>query len=135
MKKLILLLAVVAGVSAKAQNVQFHYDFVREHPTSTVEMFKPDQWGNTFFFIDMDYNGKNGEVTGSYWEIARELKIGKGPISAHVEYNGGQMNGVGSFGNAYLAGPSYTYLAKDFSYGITFMALYKYITLTPTDFR
>lgn len=130
-KSLIFALLLFTG-AAFAQNVQMHYDFERGHATSTVEMFKVDDWGNTFFFIDADYNGVNGEMNLSYFEIARELKFWDAPISAHVEYNGGLTNGF-SFGNAYLAGPSYTYLAKDFSYGLTFMALYKYITLTPTD--
>jgi hypothetical protein len=133
MKNKFLIAALLIFASATfAQNVQLHYDFERGHFTSTVEMFKPDNWGNTFFFVDMDYNGVNGEVNLSYWEIARELKFWDAPISAHIEYNGGLMNTF-SFGNAYLAGPSYTYLAKDFSYGLTFMAMYKYITLTPTD--
>ena len=130
--KLLLAMLLVFSTATFAQNVQLHYDFERGHFTSTVEMFKPDNWGNTFFFVDMDYNGANGEINLGYWEIARELKFWDAPISAHVEYNGGLTNGF-SFGNAYLAGPSYTYLAKDFSYGITLMALYKYITLTPTD--
>ena len=69
MKKLSLcllgcLLAVVAG----AQNIQLHYDFgsalyhsldTRPKVTTTVEMFRPDRWGSTYFFIDMDYT-KNG---------------------------------------------------------------------------
>jgi hypothetical protein len=133
MKNKFLVAALLIVSSATfAQNVQLHYDFDRGHFTSTVEMFKPDNWGNTFFFIDMDYNGPDGEVTLSYWEIARELKFWDAPISAHIEYNGGLVNTF-SFGNAYLAGPSYTYLAKDFSYGLTFMAMYKYITMTPTN--
>ncbi len=134
MKNKFLIAALLIFASATfAQNVQLHYDFERGHFTSTVEMFKPDSWGNTFFFVDMDYNGTNGEVNLSYWEIARELKFWDAPISAHIEYNGGLIAGVGSLENAYLAGPSYTYLAKDFSYGLTFMAMYKYITITPTD--
>lgn len=52
----VLLLAVFCG---KAQNVQLHYDFGgalydkdldgRPALTSTVEMFKPDKWGSTYF--------------------------------------------------------------------------------------
>ncbi|MBR6671629.1 MAG: DUF5020 family protein, partial [Alistipes sp.] len=52
---------------AMAQNIQFHYDLGhslydelkeageydgRPELTTTVEMFHPDGWGSTFFFID-----------------------------------------------------------------------------------
>lgn len=133
MKNKFLIFALLLFTSATiAQNVQLHYDFERGHATSTVEMFKVDDWGNTFFFIDADYNGVNGEINLNYFEIAREFKFWDAPISAHIEYNGGLTNTF-SFGNSYLAGPSYSYLADDFSYGITLMAMYKYITLTPSD--
>ena len=81
----------------RAQNIQLHYDFgralydknmdVRPLLTSTVEKFQPDDWGSTFFFVDMDYNSKG--VEQAYWEIARELKFWDGPLSLHLEYNGG----------------------------------------------
>ena len=67
MKKLFLfafiLLSVCAG-KVMAQNIQLHYDLGRalyksldERPwvTTTVEMFKADKWGSTYFFVDMDY--------------------------------------------------------------------------------
>lgn len=114
----------------QAQNVQVHYDFGRatndklgSRPlwTTTVEMFKPDKWGSTFFFVDMDY--KSDGVASAYWEISRELKFWKGPISAHLEYNGG----LPFVKNAYLAGPTYSYNNARFTRGFTLSALYKYI--------
>lgn len=114
----------------QAQNVQVHYDFGRatndklgSRPlwTTTVEMFKPDKWGSTFFFVDMDY--KSDGVASAYWEISRELKFWKGPISAHLEYNGG----LPFVKNAYLAGPTYSYNNAQFTCGFTLSALYKYI--------
>ncbi|MDO4703474.1 DUF5020 family protein [Tannerella sp.] len=114
----------------QAQNVQVHYDFGRatndklgSRPlwTTTVEMFKPDKWGSTFFFVDMDY--KSDGVASAYWEISRELKFWKGPISAHLEYNGG----LPFVKNAYLAGPTYSYNNAQFTRGFTLSALYKYI--------
>ncbi|HYX09999.1 MAG TPA: DUF5020 family protein, partial [Bacteroidales bacterium] len=54
MKKiLIVCLLGLFYLVAGAQNIQLHYDFGkdRKYLTSTVEMFKPDQWGSTFFFI------------------------------------------------------------------------------------
>lgn len=135
MKKLfVLLLVLVASITTtQAQNVQLHYDFghlndnfsTRPKLTTTVEMFKPDKWGNTFFFVDMNY--KENGVESAYWEIARELKFWKAPVSLHVEYNGGLSNAF-SYKDAYLAGPSYAWNKKDFSAGFTVMALYKYLT-------
>lgn len=134
MRKLLLSLslALVASVSTMAQNVQLHYDFghldkdkdSRPALTTTVEMFRPDKWGNTFFFVDMNY--KNSGVESAYWEIARELKFWKAPIAAHIEYNGGTSNQF-SYNDAYLIGPSYSWNNKDFSTGFTVMALYKYL--------
>jgi len=135
MKKIFLLLVMIAiAWCGKSQNVQLHYDLGSElynndlssRPplTSTVEMFHADKWGSTFFFIDMDYNS-NG-VQAGYWEISREISLGKNPFSIHVEYNGGTSNAF-SYKNAYLTGITYTYNSKDFSRGFTFTPMYKYI--------
>lgn len=103
MKKLFsLAIALVAAFScAQAQNIQLHYDLghslykdltPRQSVTTTVEMFKPDTWGSTFLFIDLDY--KNDGVKGSYWEIAREFNVTKNKQwAAHIEYNGGAETG------------------------------------------
>jgi hypothetical protein len=118
-----------------SQNIQLHYDFGnsiytkewdgRPVLTSTVEMFKPDKWGNTFFFIDMDYKSSEGIVSG-YWEIARELTFWKPPFSVHVEYNGGLTKSF-PFQNAYLGGLTYTCNKKNFTKGYTLAAMYKHI--------
>lgn len=137
MKKLFIALFLYSCIILNAQNIQLHYDFgnhiydelnARPKLTSTVEMFKPDKWGNTFFFVDMDYTASG--VQSAYWEIARELTFWEAPISVHVEYNGGLLavNGFGvNFQNAYLIGSTYTYNSKDFTKGFTFSAMYKYI--------
>ena len=138
MKKIISALFLCMLLSAvpelQAQNIQLHYDFGRSlydkdlkgRPllTSTVEKFHPDNWGSTYFFIDMDYTSEG--VAAAYWEIARELKFWKGPFSAHLEYNGGLAKGF-SYNNAYLAGATYTYNNASFSRGFTLTAMYKYI--------
>lgn len=120
-----------------AQNVQLHYDMGegRGFLTSTVEMFKPDSWGSTFFFIDMDYGAGDAEgVSMAYWEIARAINLGDSKFAAHVEYNGGfgrwqDANASGAFPieDAWLGGLEYSLNAEDFSKGITFQALYKNI--------
>ena len=89
MKKLLFsLLGLLMTFTLFAQNLQLHYDFGkdRKHLTSTVEMFKPDKWGSTFFFVDMDYGVGNVKgVSLAYFEIARSFNIGKGPLAAHIE--------------------------------------------------
>ncbi len=132
MKKTILsvIFAVCLTGMAKAQNIQLHYDLGRAlynslegRPwvTTTVEMFKPDRWGSTFFFVDMDYTDKG--VASAYWEIGRELNFWGGPFSAHVEYNGG----LNYINNAFLGGATYTWNSTDFTRGFTLSAMYKYI--------
>ncbi len=138
MKKTVAILIVLFIVaSVKAQNLQVHYDFGkdRKYVTSTVEMFKPDKWGSTFFFIDMNYDADNGKtISLAYWEIARSIKLGKSPFAAHVEYNGGfgqfkagSNNLAYPINDAWLAGVDYNINNADFTKGITFQALYKYI--------
>lgn len=121
--------------AAKAQNVQLHYDLghaiynsLSDRPklTTTVEMFHPDDWGSTFLFVDMDY--ADNEIAGMYWEIARELKFWKAPVSIHVEYNGG----IKYIKDSYLAGATYTWNSADFSRGFTLSAMYKYIHSNPS---
>ena len=118
-----------------------HYDFghaiydeltdSRAKVTTTVEMFKPDKWGNTFFFIDMDYG--DNEVKSAYWEISRELKFWENPVSIHIEYNGG----LNYIKNAYLIGATYSYNSTDFSKGFTVTPMYKYIcdNESPNNFQ
>lgn len=149
-------LLLVALFSAPAQNVQLHYDFgkllyksgdkdlstapaVRPSLTSTVEMFRPDDWGSTYFFVDMNYgkfaaDDSQGGVLGAYWEIARELKFWKAPVSIHVEYNGGldkQPSNI-IYNDAWLGGVTYSFANKDFSKTFSVSALYKAIPRNPS---
>lgn len=134
MKKIFLSIVICfMAVFVSAQNIQLHYDFgsaiydsqsSRPKITTTVEMLKADDWGSTFMFVDMDY--KDSGVFGAYWEIARELKFWNGPISAHIEYNGGMVSG-GSLKNAYLIGATYAWNSQDFSKGFSFTPSYKII--------
>jgi hypothetical protein len=92
-----------------AQNLQVHYDFgevkngfekiKRDYVTSTLEFFKPDEHGNTYVFVDMDYDMKNGGVQTVYWEISRDLRFWKMPLELHGEFTGGNfVNGDTNFG-------------------------------------
>ncbi|MBI9035051.1 MAG: DUF5020 family protein [Bacteroidales bacterium] len=137
MRKLLLFVLLFAAVGSYAQNLQVHYDMGKDrgYMTSTMEMFKPDKMGNTFFFIDMDYGSNDAKgVSLAYWEIARVFKTEKMPLGIHVEYNGGFGNdnkGGTNFAyrinDSWLAGLDYSLNAKDFSKGITFKGLFKHI--------
>ncbi len=138
MKKVLLLLMVIVGAMVlQAQNIQLHYDMGKDrgYLTSTIEMFKPDKTGNTFFFVDMDYGVGNVEgVSLAYFEIARCFKLGKSPFSWHGEYNGGllQDNAKNAYtiDDAWLTGLDYSWNSKDFSKGFSLKALYKNINNT-----
>lgn len=127
---LILLLAVLlagATFNAKAQNLQVFYDTERGCVTSTLEMFRPDAFGSTFYFVDMDYSPT---AIGAYTEIARELCFWQDTdwnwLSVHLEFNGG-LSGPFSFNNAWLAGLTYSGHSADFSKTWSVSAMYKAI--------
>ncbi len=126
-------------VALSAQNVQLHYDLGhslykdltnRPSVTTTVEMFKPDRWGSTFMFTDIDYQ-RDG-VAGAYWEIAREFNVTNNKQwAAHVEYNGGLTSDETSwtatrFQHALLAGGAWNWHSSDFSRTFSLQAMYKY---------
>lgn len=124
---------------ALAQNVQIHYDFGhnlsdnlsgRPSVTTTVEMFKPDRWGSTFLFTDLDYF--HDGVAGAYWEFAREFNVSSDKRwAAHVEYDGGLASNQVTpystrFQHAFLAGPAWNWASSDFSKTLSLQAMYKY---------
>ena len=141
MKKLIflacttLIAVMLTPMKAEGQNIQLHYDMGRDVLTSTVEMFRPDDGGSTYFFVDMDYNPK---VTGAYFEISRELCFWKESkvdwLSVHLEYNGGLNTAAGSFNNAWLGGLTYSGHSADWSKTWSLSAMYKAIPGTVDTF-
>lgn len=116
------------AVPAKAQDIQLFYDAGRNCATSTVEMFRPDGGGSTYFFVDLDYAPR---VTGAYWEISRELNFWHESkvnwLSVHVEYNGGLNTSALSFNNAWLAGLTYSGHNDNYSKTWSVSAMYKLI--------
>ncbi len=135
----ILAIMFIAPAKAKAQvNAQLFYDFGsdREFVTLTLEMFKQDKWGNTYFFIDHDFNydqhvaGPNLAPGGTYFEIARCLNFWQNSaiknLSLHVEYNGG-ITASYPINNAWLVGVDYFMHTKDFKNTLNLKALYKNI--------
>ncbi len=117
--------------TAKAQtNLQVFYDFGgdRKNVTTTLEGYYGDSWGDTFFFIDYDFNAKKNGTPGSYgsyFELARGLNFWKESklkdLSAHVEVNAGV-----NFGNInWLFGANYLIHNADFSNTLTLELMYK----------
>lgn len=136
-RSLLIVTLILLFFVGEAQNLQLHYDFGkdRKYPTSTFEYFNADKYGNTFLFVDMDYNvGDVKGVSSAYWEIARSLSFWKGPLAAHIEYNGGflqwkqdSIGGAVQIDDAWLAGVEYIYNDENFTKGVTLQVLYKYI--------
>jgi hypothetical protein len=100
MKKIIVFLVILMPVVCTAQNLQMHYDFGegRKYCTATLEMFKPDTLGSTFWFVDFDFDlpGKPRSMSAAYWEISRDFYLPvlrKKPffdqLTFHMEYNDG----------------------------------------------
>jgi hypothetical protein len=137
MKKFVILFLIFKGISGlEAQNVQLHYDLGkdRKYLTSTVEMFRPDRYGSTFLFVDMDYGA--GDIKGvslGYFEISRGLKFWKSLFELHIEYNGGfgqtkSDDGVYhayQINDSWLFGGNYSWRSADYSKVITIQAMYK----------
>ena len=92
MRSLFLMIAtlLVSGFAKAQTNAQVLYDFGsdRKFVTLTLEMFKQDKWGNTYFFVDHDF--KLNQMTdpntdkkyehnisqgGTYTEISRALNF------------------------------------------------------------
>ena len=145
MKKSLLVFAALMVVTfAKAQtNAQILYDFGsdRKYVTLTLEMFKADKWGSTYFFVDHDFNydkmvvgSKNISQGGTYTEISRALNFWQNSKmknwSLHVEYNGGITKNY-PINNAWLFGVEYFIHDKSFKNTLTLQALYK--TIRKTD--
>jgi hypothetical protein len=107
------------------QNLQLQYDFGedRKFYTATLEMFRPDTLGSTFWFVDFDFNfpGSPRSMSAAYWEIAREFYIPwckttrLKKLAFHLEYNdgftaytdSGTAMGAASYNSIFLTGLSH----------------------------
>ncbi|MDZ7725884.1 MAG: DUF5020 family protein [candidate division KSB1 bacterium] len=112
MKKSVFLALSLMVVSGYSQMLQVHYDMGedREYVTTTLEMFKPDALGATFWFVDMDYNSADQNKSNSlaYWEIARYFTTPflNEKLSATIQYNDGTAT-WGPLHQVWLGGISY----------------------------
>ncbi|MBO6794412.1 MAG: DUF5020 family protein [Balneolaceae bacterium] len=132
---LLFVLSIFSFEISTAQNLQTHFDLGedRQMVTATFEMFKVDELGNTFYFIDFNFGGAKANVEGvssAYYEIARSFLFWDNPFALHVELNSGMFRNdtfSAPINQAYLAGSSYTFIAQDFSKTFKVALLYKYI--------
>ncbi len=106
----ITLMAMLLNLPVKGQNLQLHYDLGegRQYLTSTLEMFRPDSAGATFFFVDFDNNNDStGSASLAYWEFARYFRVPSLPgLSWTVQFNDG-VAPWGPIGDVWLAGVSF----------------------------
>lgn len=141
----LVMMLVVSSYELKAQtNVQVFYDLGkdRHQMTSTIEGFYNDDWGSTFFFIDLDYKLRqkdgNNSPFGAYMEFARALNFWKdsklAPLSLRVEYNGGATQAYG-IDHAFLTGVEYFMHSADFKNTLTLQANLKFITYQGSGVR
>ena len=133
-------------------NLQIYYDFGSlgtacpnqrsNRVTTTLELFYPDPWGNTFAFIDLDYAIRPEDPHNTpflaYTEIARCLnfwgKTKAKDLSIQVEYNGGlglygidgEIHGY-AINHAALVGLNYCLHTPDYRNIFNLELLYKYI--------
>jgi len=81
MKPTFFIVFLLVSFPLTAQNLQLHYDFGKDRKffTATLEMFKPDTLGSTYWFVDFDHNSGFGyelrSMSSAYWEISREFYI------------------------------------------------------------
>ena len=130
---------LMAVLCLKAQNVQFHYDLghslygdlsSRPNITTTIEMFKADKFGDSFFFIDHYFTTKEqrpdvaSAINGSYFEVERGINFwqesGMKDFSLHLEYDGTTW-GQGTW----CFGAKYFFHSQDFSKTLSLYAMYE----------
>ena len=147
------LLTLSVNLTFAGTNLQVFYDFGSlgtactnqrtNRVTTTLELFYPDNWGNTFAFVDFDYNIHPSDPKNTpfmaYWEIARCLnfwqKTAAKDLSLQVEYNGGLGLGKNADGTYYgyginhaaLVGLNYFLHTADYKNTFNVELLYKYI--------
>lgn len=152
MKQVYKILATACAVlttglmSLSAQNVQLHYDFGKfihpdkqvGRPTTllTVEQQSVDKFGDTFYFVDMNFQDQGAVATN--WKFMRNIRFWNGPLSWHVRYDGGMRflnsntsedapRAAMSIKDAFFTGVTYTYLRPDRKLMVALTPSYKYI--------
>jgi Domain of unknown function (DUF5020) len=133
MKPIILISFFLETLTLSAQNLQLHYDFGKDRKffTATLEMFKPDSLGSTYWFVDFDHNSNFDfsdefrSMSAAYWEISREFYIpgirktkGLEQFAFHIEYDDGFMAGRDTASNIMMAFTYNSVFLTGFSYPV-----------------
>jgi hypothetical protein len=142
MRKILALLLLLTPLSIGAQNLQLHYDLGKDRKfyTATLEMFKPDSLGSTYWFVDLDFKfpGSPRSMSAAYWEISHDFYIPwlkRNPalknLGFHLEYNdgftaykdSGEIMKAASYNSIFLTG--FSYPVKIGNVKITTQALFR----------
>ena len=133
MRKFYVGLLLFLPVIVYGQNIQLHYDGTRgmrsnspprNYLTATLDFYKTDDHGSFWWFVDFDFDDDN-EIGLAYVEIARDQKIGRFPLQAHFEFNGGLVSNE-TMSNSYHIGVMYPYGFKELYFDVALM--YSYTT-------
>lgn len=115
MRKVVSVLTVLLiSLTVKGQtNIQVQYGFNDKEVIGTVEHFSSDNWGDTFFFVDVAKEWTYGEIARcfNFWQDSKF-----GDLSAQVEYD---------YRDAVLVGPNYCFHNSDYSNTCNLQVLYK----------
>lgn len=143
---LVALLSLAGAVSAEAQtNIQAHANVGRylypqsERPAVapgylTIEHFSMDPWGDNFFFVDLSMRRAN--MAEAYFEISRNLRFWRFPISLHLEYNGGVNEGF-TMPHTFLTGLHWGYanVEQQWNVGLAMSYRHDYRTERPHNMQ
>jgi hypothetical protein len=126
----LLLLTFFITTNLFAQNIQLHYEYKsdKKYFLTRFEMFKPDEYGSNYLFIDMEYNnGVNKSVSMAYWEISRYISIPfiSKNLSITAQYNDGiylgeKLGPIWLFGLSHPLDLGFTSVSVDFLYRTAF---------------
>ncbi len=117
MRIIVIMLIMTAPLAAQIQNFQVHYALSedRQYSWSRFQMFKPDDFGATYTFLDFTYNTEGHKSASmAYFEFWRYIKL---PVTerfmATVQYYDG-LDNTGSFGNVWTVGLDYLTVSGPF---------------------
>ena len=123
-----IILFILVFNNIKSQNLQVHYDFIEDENyfTSTLEMFRSNDTGATFWFVDFDYQSEtNGAASLGYMEFAKYFNLGNSnKYTLTLQFNDGVAY-WGNLGQAFLAGPTYNLSLRNFSLSTELLYMYK----------
>jgi hypothetical protein len=98
MKFLLFFLFALPAICARAQNLQFYYDFrhsldpknnPRNYPSLYFEFFKGRDSGSFLIKVQNDFTGEQGNIGQHYLQISQTGRFWKPKIYIAIQYSGG----------------------------------------------